>query len=179
MRRLPMMVLLALAWAPHSAIGQVDASSPCEGAGEDPWVAEMHDRMMRFNELVAYALEQHGPVVTCRGAVTTEFGGAKYGDLELEFSAGVTFRIETMPIETSIAVLRAASGFQDEDSVRLLLQDYAAEMGLAIDWHVPEETTLDGERIEAFSDPEPGLNASAWLIYRESTLVGVRLSVAL
>jgi len=172
------MVLVTLAGMPDLAVGQV-ASSTCEGADEDPWIAEMHERMMRLNRFVAYAVEQHGPAATCRGAVTTEFDGGKYGEIELEFSEDVVFHIETMPIETSIVTLRATRGFEDEDAVRLLLLEYAAAIGLSIDWDAPEEATEAGERLETYWDPEPGLNASAQLIYRETMLVAVRLRMAL
>ena len=111
--------------------------------------------------------------------MTTEFDGAKFGTLLLGFAEGVTFEVRTMPPESSVSTLSASSGFGDESLVREALRRYSTEIGLAIDWTTPEVTMEGDEVVHAFWDPEPGLNASASLIFAEDILVAVRVSVAL
>lgn len=166
--------LLALAGVPASPW------TPCDASDVDPWVTERRDLTMHSSPLVGYAVERYGPLASCEGAVTEEFDGMKSGFLQLGFAEGVTYRLETMPLETSIVTLRApSSGFDDEDAARLLLESYSANIGLHIDWSAPMATTEGDEHVQSFSDPEPGLNAKASLIYAGETLVAMRLSMAL
>ena len=151
---------------------------PCDGSDADPWVGELRDRLMSFNQLAHYAVERHGPPLTCEGLVATEFDGAKFGAVRLRFAEEVTFQFETMPPEISIAILRTSSGFDDEESVRQLLQTYSTKVGLAIDWTAPKVTMEGDERVQTFWDPVAGLNGSASLIFFNGRLTALRFSVA-
>lgn len=151
----------------------------CEGAEVDPWVTQLRDRVLRFNGLAEYALETYGPPVSCEGSVTTEFDGAKYGRVLLEYEGGTTLEVETMPPEASSVTLRSPTGFGDAGSVRAELVAYAVASGLDIDWDVPEVSAEGQERVESYWHPEPGFNASAALIFFQDVLIAVRFSMAL
>jgi hypothetical protein len=82
----------------------------------------------------------------------------------------------------------AHTGIQSHERTRGLVQrcdhaaarrETAAGIGLSIDWSTPEITSEAGEEVHTFWDPEPGLNASASLIYVGGVLMGVRLGMAL
>ena len=151
----------------------------CDGPDADPWVTELRDRVLSFDELVDFAVEAYGAPITCGGEVGTEFDGMKFGSLLLSFSDGASFEVETMPPETSVVTLSAPSGFTDEVLARQVLQVYAERIGVEIDWAAPEIATQDDERIEVFWDPDTGLNASASHVYAGDSLVGLRFSMAL
>jgi len=151
----------------------------CDGPEADPWVRELRDRVLRFDELAGFAVGSYGAPLTCEGAVSTEFDGMKFGSLCLGFSEGATFRVETLPPESSVVTLRVPSGFTDEAAARQSLEVYAADVGLEIDWTTPEFTTEGDEQVQTFWDPDPGLNGSVSMIFLEGTLVAVRLSMAL
>ena len=151
----------------------------CDGPDEDPWVLELRERILQFDDLAGFAVESYGAPLTCEGAVTTEFDGMKYGSLRLGFSEGAGFQVETMPPEASVVTLRAPTGFEDEAQARQVLEGYADSIGLEIDWTAPEVTTEAGERTETFWDPDTGLNGSVSLIFADSSLVGLRLRMAL
>jgi len=153
--------------------------SACDGPDADPWARELRDRVLGFDELVGFALEEHGAPLTCEGAVRTEFDGMKFGSLRLTFSEGATFQIETMPPEASAVTLRAPSGFADEELARQVLEDYTERIGVGIDWTAGESTSEGHERVERFWDPDEGLNASASLVYAGGSLVALRFSMAL
>jgi len=169
-----MVALLALA-----AGSDAPGAQSCEGPGVDPWVDGLRDRVLSTNPMVHYAIELFGPPLTCEGSVTTEFDGVKLGAVRLGFADSVTFRIETMPPETSIVTLRTSSGFDDEDSARKAIEAYSADIGLDIDWAKPTSTVEGEERVQTFWDPDTGLNASASLFFKEDTLVALRFSMAL
>ena len=151
----------------------------CDAPDSDPWVRELRDRVLGFDDLATFAVESYGAPLTCEGRVMDEFDGMSFGSLRLGFSDGVTFQVETQPPEASAVTLRAPSGFGDEASARQALERYAADIGLDIDWTTPEVTTETGESTETFWDPEPGLNASASLVFADGSLVALRLSLAL
>ena len=178
--------LLLVLWALAScAVASAQAVQPpvsgpaCEGPDVDPWVTGLRDRALSSNQLAAYALERYGPLLHCTGLVTTEFDGAKFGIVRLEFTGGVILTIETMPPETSIVSLRAGAGFGDAGALRRVLEAYAAGAGLHIDWTAPTVTREGDERRATFWDPDPGLNASATLLFVQDTLVAVGVSMAL
>lgn len=83
-----------------------------------------------------------------------------------------------MPPEISIATLRIPVGFKDEEEARRLLADRATRVGLEVDWTIPEVSGEGGARVEAYWDPDQGLNGQAALIFREDRLVAVRFSIA-
>ena len=176
---------MAAAWAlmlvlsAASPIASVVPSRQCEGPDVDPWVSDFRMRVESYDELYAFAVERFGTPTSCEGEITTEFDGAPFGSLRFGFAGGVSYAVETMPIETSIAVLRAPAGFEDPEAVRGTLEAHAARIGLAIDWTSPEVTAEGDELVRTYGDPDPGLNASASLIYAGETLVGIRLSMAL
>lgn len=153
--------------------------SPCEGADVDPWVTRLRDRVVSWDLLAKHAIEHHGPPIACEGRVTTEFEGTKFGVLRLGFAGGTWFEVATMPPESSVATLRSPAGFDDEDAARELLEAYCAEIGVEIDWTRATPTTEGDERIETYSDPDDGLNASASLVFVGDTLVALRFSLAL
>ena len=153
--------------------------SACDGPESDPWVRELRDRVLGFDELVGFAVEAYGAPLTCDGAVRTEFDGMKFGALHLTFSEGATFQIETMPPEASAVTLRAPSGFADEELTRQVLENYTERIGVEIDWTAAEPATEGDERVERFWDPDEGLNASASLVYSGGSLVALRFSMAL
>lgn len=154
-------------------------AAPCDAPGTDPWVGELRDRVLAFDDLAQYARRVYGDPVACDGAVSDEFDGLKFGRVTLSFGAGISMEVQTMPPETSLVTLRSDDGFTDGEGVEALLRDYAARRGLSIDWSTPEITTEGDQEVRTFWDPEPGLNASAALIFRDTRLVGVRLSLAL
>lgn len=160
--------------------GHMVAPAPvaCEGAGVDPWVTGLRDRFLRFDELAHFAIEAYGSPPLCEGSVTTEFEGSKFGMVLLTFDGGATLTVETMPPRVSRVILRDPDGFADAEAVRAALVSYAAGTGLNVDWDAPRASTEGGERVESYWDPEPGLNASAALVFSEDVLVAVRLSLA-
>lgn len=151
----------------------------CDAPDTDPWVSEVRDRLIASNALVVYAIVAHGMPSQCEGEVTTEFDGAKYGRVTLHFEGGVTFNLETMPLETSVVTLRAEAGFTDAVEARRLLESYADGVGVRIGWDNPEEETVGEELVRSFIDPEPGFNASASLTFLGGRLVALRFSMAL
>jgi pimeloyl-ACP methyl ester carboxylesterase len=157
----------------------VGTRSACDGPDADPWVRELRDRVLGFDGLVGFAIEEYGAPLTCDGTVGTEFDGMKFGSLRLTFSEGATFQVETTPPEASSVTLRAPSGFADEGLARQVLEDYTERIGVAIDWATGEPETEDNERVERFWDPDEGLNASASLVYAGGSLVALRFSIAL
>jgi hypothetical protein len=171
---------LAVAWAPALVSPAATPFRQCEGPDVHPWVADFRSRIESYDDLYRFAVERFGPPVACEGAIGDEFDGMLFGSLRFTFAGGVTYAIETMPIETSVSVMRHPSGFGDPAATREALAADARGTGLRIDWSAaPEITEEDGETIHSYGDPEPGLNASASLIYRGDALVGIRLSMAL
>jgi hypothetical protein len=152
---------------------------PCDAAGADPWVVSLRDRVLRFDDLAAFAVEKWGDPVACEGAVTMDFDGARYGVLRLDFEDGVALSVETQPIETSIVTLGRTAGFADPEAVAAALRAYATGVGVSIDWENPETLTQGDEDAQVFQDPTPGLNASAALVTRDGVLVRIRFSMAL
>jgi pimeloyl-ACP methyl ester carboxylesterase len=151
----------------------------CDGPDADPWVTGLRDRVLDFDELVAFAVAAYGAPLECGGEVSTEFDGMKFGSVRLDFSEGVSFEVETLPPEASVATLSAPSGFADEVLARQVLQVYTERIGVEIDWTASEITDQEDERIETFRDPDSGLNASASHVYSGDSLVGLRFSMAL
>lgn len=151
----------------------------CEGPDADPWVSDFRTRVESYDRLYRFAVERFGAPTSCEGQITMEFDGANFGSLRFGFAGGMSYSVESMPPETSIAFLRAPGGFVDVDAVRSLLEAHTAAIGLAIDWSAPEIGEEDGEVVHTFWDPEPGLNASASLIFIGDALVGIRVSMAL
>ena len=94
----------------------------CDGPDGDLWVRELRERVLRFDDLAAFAVELYGTPLTCEGVVTAEFDGMKFGSLRLGFPEGATFQVETQPPEASMATLRAPSGFADEEVARMTQQ---------------------------------------------------------
>ena len=151
----------------------------CDGPGADPWVTELRDRVLSFDALVAFAVQAYGAPLHCEGAVSAEFEGMKFGSLQLSFSEGASFHVETLPPEMSVVTLSAPSAFADEVLARQVLQVYAERIGVEIDWTAPETTVGGDERVETFWDPDSGLNASASHVYSGDSLVALRFSMAL
>ncbi|MGH7541728.1 MAG: hypothetical protein ACRELC_12080 [Gemmatimonadota bacterium] len=174
-------VLLALLIGGPIYAGPSDSGRlpPCDAPDVDPWVTELRDGVLSFDLLAKYAVELYGSPITCEGSVTTEFDGTKFGLLRLGFTGGARFQVETLPPEMSVATLRNPAGFADEDAARRVLEAHCDTVGVEIDWSAPRTTTDGDERIETYSDPDEGMNASASLVFREDTLVALRFSLAL
>jgi len=151
----------------------------CDGPDADPWVTELRDRVLGFDELVAFAVAAYGAPLDCEGEVSTKFDGMEFGSVRLDFSEGVSFEVETLPPETSVATLSAPSGFADEVLARQVLQVYAERIGVEIAWTAPEIIDQGDERVETFWDLDSGLNASASHVYSGDSLVELRFSMAL
>ena len=181
MHGIPGIFMTALAVSSLPAGAPVPAPlGQCEAPDVDPWVADFRSRIESYDDLYRFAVERFGPPVSCEGAIGSEFDGMLFGRLLFTFEGGITYSVETMPIETSISVLRHPTGFQDPEAMRQALARDAEAIGLRIDWSVaPEVMEVDGEVIHSYSDPEGGLNASASLIYSGDSLVGIGLSMAL
>lgn len=158
---------------------QTAAWPACDAPDADPWVQELRDRVLQFDDLAVFAVESFGAPLTCEGVVSTEFDGMSFGSLRLGFAEGVTFQVETQPPEASAVTLRAPSGFADEASARQALEFYAADIGLDIDWTTPEISTEAGDSTETLWDPDSGLNASASMVFKDGSLVAMSLSLAL
>jgi hypothetical protein len=169
------LLVVSFAWASQP----VAPARQCEGPDVDPWVTDFRSRVESYDALYQLAADRYGPPTECEGTVTMEFDGARFGSLVLGFPGGVTFAVETMPPESSVTTLRAPGAFEEPELVRRGLEDYASGRGLAIDWSTPEISEDAGEVIHTFWAPEPGLNASASLIFSGDALVGVRMSMAL
>ena len=142
-------------------------------------MTELRDVVLDFDELVAFAVAAYGAPLECGGEVSTEFDGMKFGSVRLDFSEGVSFEVETLPPEASVATLSAPSGFADEVLARQVLQVYTERIGVEIDWTASEITDQEDERVETFRDPDSGLNASASHVYSGDSLVELRFSMAL
>ncbi len=171
--------ILPGAWQVEAVGAQEGGSAKCDGPDVDPWLSDLRDRVMSYGGLVHFAVRQYGAPTACEGAATTDFDGAKFGNLRLSFVEGVTFEVQTMPPESSVSTLRASSGFGDESLVRQALRQHTTDIGLAIDWTAPEVTMEGAELVHVFWDSDPGLNASASLIFAKGKLVAVRVSMAL
>jgi len=174
-------IVVAL-WSVGTPIAGVarPAREPCDGPGASTWASDFRDRMLAYDGLARFALETYGDPVTCDGEVTAEFDGALFGSLRLTFATGITLEAHTQPPESSVTLLRSASGFADAGALREMLRAHAADVGLRIAWSAaPEVAAEDGERVERYRDPEPGLNAAALLVFRGDDLVAVGLSLAL
>ena len=166
--------------ASAGALRAASAPLPCEAPDADAWVADFRSRIESYDDLYRFAVERFGPPVSCEGEIGSEFDGVLFGSLLFTFAGGVTYSVETMPIETSISVLRHPTGFEDPEAMREALAADALRTGLRIDWSAPPEVgEVDGEVVHTYWDPESGLNASASLIYAGEALVAVRLSMAL
>jgi hypothetical protein len=94
---------------------------PWDAPDQDPWVTGLRDRVVSGDDLAAFAAEFFGPHESCRGAVTTEFDGMKFGGIRLSYPSGATLLLETMPPEISRVVLRTDAGFDDEGAARQAL----------------------------------------------------------
>ena len=151
----------------------------CESPMADSWTKARRDGLLARNELVGYAAELYGPPESCEGAVDAEFDGQEFGTLNLGFSEGVTFRLQTMPPESGTVTLRVPPGFEDEETAKGVLRTHSARVGVEIDWTIPEVTMEGAERVTSFWDPDQGLNARASFIYLDGKLVGLRFSLAL
>jgi hypothetical protein len=151
----------------------------CDEPGSDPWVVEFRDRVLEFDELASFAVESYGAPLTCEGKVASEFDGMRFGSVRLGFSEGVTLQVDTQPPEAGTVTLRDPSGFADEDEARRVLVEYAERIGVEIDWTVRETTTHGDGHVESFRDPDPGLNASASLVYSGGSVVELRFSMVL
>lgn len=169
------LAVLSAAWLSWPAT----PARQCEGPAVDPWVSDFRSRVESYDALYQLAVERYGPRSECEGAVTMEFDGVNFGSLIFGFRGGITYSVETMPPESSVRVLRAPGGFDEPEQVQQALRDYASGIGLAIDWSTPEISEEAGEVIHRFWDPEPGLNASGFLIFLDDTLVGIGSSMAL
>lgn len=157
----------------------VSDPGPCDAPEADPWVAGQRDRILAGDGLEAFATELFGPHTACVGEVTDVFDGTRFGVVELEHATSAVLRVETLPPESSVVSLRAPGGFPDEQAARDALEAYVLRVGVAPDWSAPE-IVRDGEvETRAFTDPDPGLNATAWLVYRGDMLVELRFSLAL
>ncbi len=159
--------------------GPFAEAAPCDGPGSDPWVSDLRSRVLAYDGLARFAFEHFGEPVACDGVRTDDFDGLAFGSLRLTFPGAVTLDVTTMPPETSVVTLTAASGFPDEGQIREALAAHAADRGLAIDWSTPEVGTSGDEVTHTFWDPDPGLNGSAALVFREGVLVAVRAGLAL
>lgn len=151
----------------------------CEGSDVDPWVSDFRTRVESYDGLYRFAVERFGAPTSCDGEITMELDGASFGVLRFGFEGGRSYSVESMPPETSVALLRAPGGFEDVHALRSMLEAHTAAIGLAIDWSAPEIGEQDGELVHTYWDPGPGLNASASLIFIGDALVGIRVSMAL
>jgi len=161
--------------APASGPG----ADPCDGAEADPWVAQLRDRILNFNDLAGHAIRRYGPPSACEGAVTDDFDGAKFGVVTLSFGDDVALSVETFPPEASIVSFSDTSGFDDERAMRELLLAYTEDVGLRVDWSIPDVRRDEGTRVETYFDAHPGMNASVALHYTDGALTQVKVTLAL
>lgn len=152
---------------------------PCDGPDADPWVATLRDRILNFNDLATHAIRRYGPPTACDGAVNSEFDGAKFGVVTLSFGEDVTLSVETFPPEASIVSFSDASGFDDETGMRELLVAYTEDVGLRVDWSIPDVSRGERTRVETYFDAHPGMNASVALHYTDGALTQIRVTLAL
>jgi len=151
----------------------------CDDDSVDPWVTDLRARVLASDGLARYAVEQFGEPVTCRGRVDNVFEGMKFGTLQLEFSGDAMLLIETMPPETSRVSLLAPNGFDDDELARQRLDSYVKGIGVEIDWTRPDTVTESSDTAVTFWADDPGLNASAQLVFTEGRLRSLRFSMAL
>lgn len=162
-----------------AAVTPAEVQDPCEATGTDPWVVGLRDRILNFNELAAHAVRRYGPPSACDGSVTDDYNGAKFGIVTLSFGDDVTLSVETFPPEASIVSFSDASGFDDERAMRELLLAYTADVGLRVDWSLPDVRRGEGTRVETYFDAHPGMNASVALHYTAGALTQIRVTLAL
>jgi len=174
-------VVLALLAPLGSAPGEEARPDPlpCDDPAADAWVAAQRDRVISANGLEAFASEVFGAWTACSGEVTTRFDGTSFGVVVLRHGDAAVLRVETMPPETSLVTLRALEGFPDEPSAREALEAYARAIGVSPDWRRPEIAREGELEVRGYADPDPGLNATASLVYRGDTLVELRFTLAL
>ena len=155
------------------------AVDPCDGPGADPWVAQLRDRILNFNDLAVHAIGRYGPPSTCDGSVNDNFDGAKFGVVTLSFGDDVSLTVETFPPEASIVSFSDTSGFDDEREMRELLLAYTDDVGLRVDWSIPDVRRGEGTRVETYFDAHPGMNASVALHYTDGALTQIEVKLAL
>lgn len=158
-----------------SAGAQVD----CQNPDEARWVRDTYGWATSQDVLGLKAIEWYGGPTACLGQVKDTFDGVEFGDLRLDFENGAHFRIETYPPETSVTTLTDSSGFHDGAFVLSILKEYAARIGVHIDWTSPTVEEAEHLRVVTFWDPEDGLNASARMVYSDSVLISIGFSLAL
>ena len=151
----------------------------CDDASTDPWVTDLREHILASDGLAHYAVEQFGDPVACHGRVDNVFDGMKFGTLELGFTDDVLLVVDTMPLETSRVTLLAPHGFGDQNEARQRLQDYVSGIGVEIDWSQSETTTENADMALKFWADDPGLNASAELVFTDGQLRILRFSMAL
>ena len=65
--------------ADTKASPSADSKPACDGPNTDPWVKELRDSVLDFDELVAFAVGAYGAPLQCEGEVNAEFDGMKFG----------------------------------------------------------------------------------------------------
>ncbi|MEZ4416206.1 MAG: hypothetical protein R3E10_10720 [Gemmatimonadota bacterium] len=152
---------------------------PCDGPGAHPWLVETRDRLLAEDRLAGHAVQRFGPPLRCEGSIGMEEAGAVFGTVRLGFAEGASLELTTLPPESSILTLRAPQGLGADAEARSLLERYASERGLHVEWDSYEVTQEGDETLHTWWDPDPGLNASVSLLYSQKRLVGLRVSMAL
>ncbi|MGI9628785.1 MAG: hypothetical protein ACR2QM_18260 [Longimicrobiales bacterium] len=155
------------------------AQTPCDHPEAPPWLVERADLSLTSSLFVRHALEAGGPVASCVGGVTQEFGGMPFGQMRIGFEGGYAYELRTQPIETSHVTLETSAGFPDEEAIRALLQAHTEGVGVTIDWSSPEIETQGNEEIRVYWGTEPGMNASARMVYSGGLLRAIQVSLAL
>ena len=171
----PVAVLALMA---HPPLPPGSFSGRCDAPETDGWVRELRDRFM-LGSMTVWTVERLGEPTSCEGTVTRVYEGVKYGSVVLGFAGGGTLGVETMPPETSIVTLRVPGGFSDDEDARRMVETYAAEIGLRIDWSGGIWESEGKERVRTFRDPDEGLNASVSFFYSGEDLMALRVSMAL
>jgi len=177
MNRYTVVVCLCLPIVLSNRLGA--AQNDCSRPNVPRWVAHTYDFVTEHDILALYAIQKFGPPTDCSGQVTTVFDGNEFGSLRIEFVGGQVFQIHTYPPESSAAILTDSSGLADPSGAVDALHRYADGIGLEIDWSDPIEKIESPFRTITFWDPDDGLNASTHLVYADSTLVEIGVSMAL
>ena len=160
-------------------VGSGSVPGPCEGPEAGRWESNTYRRVVDFDQLARFAIDQYGDPTACEAEVTAEFDGSEFGTLRLSFGGRATLELETQPPETSLTTLWSQAGFRDEPAARQALRAYADDVGLDIDWSTAETETEGDLRVDRNRDADMGVNATASFFYRDGRLVGLRLSLAL
>ena len=145
------------------------------------WENEWFDRIQE-NGLYRYAAKIGGGVASRSVSDTTEFDGAKYGTLRVNFENGVRFSVKTSPPESALVELEFARNEpSSKDAMEAMdaLRVYTTDTGINIMWDSPLCHLIGGRRRCRYVGADDGVNAKAEVVFRDNSVELITLSFAI